>query len=673
MEGNQHYLNLKHLQHFLGTVAYIDWSSVSNVSLPVGKSEKFWLLAFKKLGFIHTDCELAPPELRNAPLLFAVHHSHGPILIRTTAKMISLTSTHVLVLNTGEELKIRDTNDFFQQLESYQLLIDAFSWSKEVKAEALAEYINTPMKRFLSQFMKLNFAVSMMVSILFMSGMDTLKFIVPTQSAITYMNVGFLILAVITSFVFGKYLMQRAQSWIDSVSQERLMYLRLSMFWALPVDKQNDIAKLCRNAQHLANLKITYRQMLGSCFALIPLAISIFSRAPFALVVVPIILTVLAAILSIRNRETIAALSEQTQAQLIVSQQALNKFIQNVKPDLYYKRIDTAMAQYQQEHIDYLASDRELKQKIQSNLYHQHFFQGLALSVAMLVSAHLVSDDVTGFSLSISSAYMILYLVNTVFRSFPKIVIIFDLKTSIDKGIASMQQLMMPMCETIEPERLRLTALSIRFEQVKLPHDCHFKDCDSLTTEFFPHSIIDIRGASGAGKSTLIRCILGSEQAYSGEIRIAGVASHRLTEPERKSLFSYLGQESRLFIGSLKDNLMLFASENTSERELWNALDTVQLGDKAKQLPLGLDTPVMSAAASFSTGECQRILLAQLLFKSSKVLILDEALSGIPEQMELQILTELKSHYEYIIRVSHRVELQHIADEVIELSIGVTS
>ncbi|WP_133407811.1 ATP-binding cassette domain-containing protein [Parashewanella tropica] len=670
MESNHHSLNLKRLQHFIEPVAYIDWSSKSRLSLPIGKTDKPWLSTFKKLGFVSTTCEFESIELMNAPLLFGVHKSFGPVLIRSTAKILSLSSTHVLVLNTGEEFSVSNTDDLLNQLQSFHLLIDTFSWHKEVKAESLADYINAPIQSFLSQFMKLNFAVSLMVSMLFMSGMDTLKYIVPTQSVMTYFNVGFLIFAVIISFIFGKYLMQRAQSWIDSVSQERLTYLRLSMLWSLPVDKQSEIAQLCRSAQHLAQLNISYRQMLGSCVALVPLAMSIFSRAPIWLVLVPIILTFVAAIISIKNREQITSLKEQTQQQLISSQQALNKFVQNIKPDLYYQRINTAIAQYQQQHVDYLASSRELSEHTQSSLYHQHFFQGLALSVAMLVSAHLVSDDLKGYSLSISSAYMILYLVNTVFRSFPKIVIIFDLKRSLNNDIKSIQQLMTPMCEAIEPETLRLTALTVRFEQLKLPHDCHFKDGENFSAEFLPHSIIDIRGASGAGKSTLIRCILGSERPYSGEIRIAGVASHLLTEPERKSLFSYLGQESRLFVGSLKDNLSLFTQENISDRKLWDVLETVKMDEKAKQLPLGLDTPIMSAAASFSTGECQRILLAQLLFKPSKILILDEALSGIPEQMELEILSELKSKYEYIIRVSHRVELQHIADEVIEL--GVT-
>ncbi|MGB0893758.1 MAG: ATP-binding cassette domain-containing protein [Parashewanella sp.] len=666
MKSKPNSLNTKQLQHFINAVAYIDIDVNYRLSLPLGKPISAWLATLQKLNFIASSSKLSSTELMNAPLLLAQHKSYGPILIRSQAKMLSLSATQILQLDTGAEIAIKNSDDLLKQLDEYYILIDTFKWQQQTKAEDLANYINKPMQGFLSQFMKLNFAVSLMISMLFMSGMDTLKFIVPSQSITTYANVGMLIIAIITSFIFGKFLMLRAQNWIDSVSQERLIYLRLSMLWSLPVDKEKQLITLCRNASQLAQLHISYKQLLGSCIALFPLAISIFSRLPFWLVLVPIMLTFIAAISNMKNRDAIRVLTEKSQQQLQQSQRSLTRFIQNIKPDLYYDRVPTAISQYQQQQIDFLSSHRQLQQHSQISTDSQHFYQGLALSIAMLVSAHLVSDDLQGLSLSISSAYMILYLVNTIFRSFPKLVIVYELKRNISNSIDDIQQAITEL-NNVPNTKLRLTHLNISFHQLTLPHGCQFSCGNVFTAQYQPRCIIDIRGPSGSGKSTLIRCLLGNDKPHSGEINIAGVPSHDLTEQERRGLFAYLGQESRLYVGSLKDNLLLLAPKGTTKRQLWDALEVVQLDEKAKQLPLGLDTPVLSAAASFSTGECQRILLAQLLFKPAKFLVLDEALSGIPETMEMDIINKIKTNYSFIIRVSHRVALHQLADEVIAM------
>ena len=139
------------------------------------------------------------------------------------------------------------------------------------------------------------------------------------------------------------------------------------------------------------------------------------------------------------------------------------------------------------------------------------------------------------------------------------------------------------------------------------------------------------------------------------------------SQDERRRIFSYIDQNTQLLPGTIRDNLSVYSSIGNSDRSLWEILERVQLQDMVKSLPMELDTLVSDGGTNFSTGERQRIALAQCLAKGSSVLVLDEAMSGLTEQMEGEIFRNIIPLFGQVYFVSHREQMGKISDAVIRL------
>jgi ABC-type bacteriocin/lantibiotic exporter with double-glycine peptidase domain len=181
-------------------------------------------------------------------------------------------------------------------------------------------------------------------------------------------------------------------------------------------------------------------------------------------------------------------------------------------------------------------------------------------------------------------------------------------------------------------------------------------------------------GLSGSGKSTLVKLLSKFDQPEKGEIIING--DHLLNRIDTNSWMqkiSIIHQEPLVLTETVRENL-LYGKFSASEKELWKALQAVNLDVVFRQLPMQLDTQIGGGidSTNLSGGQQQQIAIARALLKKSDVLILDEAASALDSIKEREILKNLSLQYsnKIIVSISHRLSSIIDFDQIIVLEKG---
>ena len=144
-------------------------------------------------------------------------------------------------------------------------------------------------------------------------------------------------------------------------------------------------------------------------------------------------------------------------------------------------------------------------------------------------------------------------------------------------------------------------------------------------------AVVAICGASGSGKSTLVRLLLRLDDPTRGKIEVGGVDLTRLSPRDLSRLFAVLGQASMLFERSVAQNLALGLADPPDEAAMRRLLARVRLDDLAEDKGgRGLEAIVRKVPPNFSGGEQRRILLARMLLRDARLLVLDEPEAGLP-------------------------------------------
>lgn len=187
----------------------------------------------------------------------------------------------------------------------------------------------------------------------------------------------------------------------------------------------------------------------------------------------------------------------------------------------------------------------------------------------------------------------------------------------------------------------------------------------------FPEgSFTAIVGESGCGKSTFASILMGRNQGYFGSLTVGGVELNEISEDSLMKHFTYIGHQSYLFKGTVRENLLM-AKPDAEEGTLWEVLEQVHLADFLRE-EKGLDTMLNEKASNFSGGQCQRLALARALLHDSAVYIFDEATSNIDVESETSIMEEIKNlaKTKTVILISHRLANVVSADQIYVLSNG---
>ena len=178
-------------------------------------------------------------------------------------------------------------------------------------------------------------------------------------------------------------------------------------------------------------------------------------------------------------------------------------------------------------------------------------------------------------------------------------------------------------------------------------------------------------GATGAGKSTLVNLLARFYEYTSGAITIDGKPIREFGLHALRETIGMVTQESFLFNGSIRENLLLGKPEATDE-ELLRAAEAANARAFIDRLPNGLGSVVGERGVKLSVGEKQRLSIARALLKDPPILILDEATASVDtttERLIQQALENLMFHRTCIV-IAHRLSTIVRADQILVLDRG---
>ena len=179
-------------------------------------------------------------------------------------------------------------------------------------------------------------------------------------------------------------------------------------------------------------------------------------------------------------------------------------------------------------------------------------------------------------------------------------------------------------------------------------------------------------GPSGAGKSTLGRLLAGVHSPRRGEVEIGGTSLSTMPTETVRQHIALVTQEHHVFVGSLRDNLLLAWPEAT-DGEIWDALEAVDAASWARDLEEGLDTAVgAGAAVRLSPSQAQQVALARLVLADPHTLVLDEATSLLDPRAARHLERSLSAVLEgrTVVAIAHRLHTAHDADRIIVVEDG---
>jgi len=193
----------------------------------------------------------------------------------------------------------------------------------------------------------------------------------------------------------------------------------------------------------------------------------------------------------------------------------------------------------------------------------------------------------------------------------------------------------------------------------------------NINLKIKPGERIALVGPSGVGKTTLVSLIPRFYDPTSGSIDIDGYDIRNVRLTTLRKQISIVSQETILFSGSIKDNIVYGKIEATEE-EIISAAQKANAHNFIIALENGYNTPVGERGAKLSGGERQRIAIARAILRDPRILILDEATSALDTQTELLIREALerlmRNRTTFII--AHRLSTIQGANRIVVLNKG---
>ena len=186
--------------------------------------------------------------------------------------------------------------------------------------------------------------------------------------------------------------------------------------------------------------------------------------------------------------------------------------------------------------------------------------------------------------------------------------------------------------ESYKTEILTSSKGDVEFKNVKFGYTPEKIIINDFSVHVSPGQKIAIVGPTGAGKTTIVNLLMRFYEVNSGEIKIDGISTKKLTRENVHDFFCMVLQDTWLFEGSVKENIV-YSKEGISDDEVINACKAVGIHHFIESLPMGYDA-VLNDKVNLSTGQKQLITIARAMVEKAPLLILDEATSSVDTRTE---------------------------------------
>ena len=223
----------------------------------------------------------------------------------------------------------------------------------------------------------------------------------------------------------------------------------------------------------------------------------------------------------------------------------------------------------------------------------------------------------------------------------------------------------------IDPQAVPADVTEISLTNVSFAYDDAHPILQDVSITIRKGDVIALTGPTGIGKSTLIGLLLRLIDPVSGNVSINGIPATQLDPESLRGLYATVLQETVLFPGTIRENLLLARPAATVD-DIEGAVDAAALRSAIDTFPDGLDTVVGERGAKLSGGERQRVGLARAFLRDAPILLLDEPTSALDPTTEEDVLDALKQLMvgRTVVMVTHREAPTRLADRVYRLENG---
>ncbi|QBR52534.1 type I secretion system permease/ATPase [Erwinia sp. QL-Z3] len=186
-----------------------------------------------------------------------------------------------------------------------------------------------------------------------------------------------------------------------------------------------------------------------------------------------------------------------------------------------------------------------------------------------------------------------------------------------------------------------------------------------------PGERIAILGKVGAGKSTLLRLLAGQSMATQGKVVVDGVDIRHIDPVDLRRQLGWLSQDSRLFFGTLRQNLML-GNPHASEQEMLQALRISGALSLVQQDAASLDRVINEGGRGLSGGQRQMVMLSRMILRQPQVVLMDEPTASMDEQLEDHVIRQMQGWLSgrTLVLVTHRPALLKLVDRIVVMDNG---
>ncbi|CRH89745.1 ABC transporter%2C ATP-binding component [Chlamydia trachomatis] len=285
---------------------------------------------------------------------------------------------------------------------------------------------------------------------------------------------------------------------------------------------------------------------------------------------------------------------------------------------------------------------KDLNDKLYSSMWKSQFFSGIMMPLMQFIGNFgYVMVCVVGAALALDGTITMGTIV-----AFMTYVRIFTQPIGqIAQGITQLQSASAAMGRVFEflnedemeveeskTRQLETVKGHVTFDHVNFGYTPEKTIIHDFTSEAKPGQKVAIVGPTGAGKTTIVNLLMRFYEINSGTIAIDGVNVHDMKRSEVHDAFSMVLQDTWLFEGTIKENL-IFNQDHITDEQVEAAAKAVGVHHFIKTLPNGYDT-VLDDSVTLSVGQKQLLTIARTLLKDSPLLILDEATSSVDTRTE---------------------------------------
>jgi ATP-binding cassette subfamily B protein len=209
-----------------------------------------------------------------------------------------------------------------------------------------------------------------------------------------------------------------------------------------------------------------------------------------------------------------------------------------------------------------------------------------------------------------------------------------------------------------EPKHIGIIE-ELEFKNISFQHQtAQFKALDNISFDVKKGETIAFVGPSGAGKSTLVKLLVGLYRPLEGKILYNGINGNELNFDELRNQIGFVTQDTQLFAGTIKENL-LFVNPSATEEDISDALYKASCNKLLEKAEKGLETMIGEGGLKLSGGEKQRISIARALLRHPHLLIFDEATSALDSITEEEITNTIRTISEekeqITVMIAHRL------------------